>query len=144
MPSLGKVVDGKALKACRATADYQKCLATLVKQLRRMEQGDQLNCPELNSAAAELVRARILRHRDGTVRMLAACALTEVFRVYAPDAPYSDAQQRDAFRLIIDQLRGLSAAPGARPGTLASSSDSSVGRSPCSAARLLEQQPSMP
>ena len=113
--SFGKVVDGKALKACRATSDFQKKLATLVKQLRRMEQGDQLNCPELNSAAAELVRARVLRHRDGTVRMLAACCLTEVFRVYAPDAPYSAEQQRSAFRLIIDQLRGLSAAPGAQP-----------------------------
>lgn len=46
----------------------------------------------IDEFAAALVEPHILNHRDGTVRLLAACSLADVLRIYAPNAPYSTSQ----------------------------------------------------
>ncbi len=43
----------------------------------------------LNDHAASLVRPSLLRSPDSQVKLLTACCLAEMLRIYAPDAPYS-------------------------------------------------------
>ena len=46
-----------------------------------------------------------LRHRDRAVRLLAACLIANVLRIFAPDAPYTSAQLVEIFRLFLQQVR---------------------------------------
>ena len=43
-----------------------------------------------DTVAEALIQPSILRHRDEEIRLLAACCLADVMRVYAPDPPYDD------------------------------------------------------
>ncbi|CAN0539669.1 unnamed protein product, partial [Scytosiphon promiscuus] len=45
--------------------------------------------------------------KDRDVRLLVACCLVEVLRIYAPDAPYTEDQILATFSHIITELRGL-------------------------------------
>jgi hypothetical protein len=47
--------------------------------------------PGLDNLAAGLLTA--LRSDSKEARLIAACCLADVLRIYAPDAPYSDAQK---------------------------------------------------
>jgi hypothetical protein len=42
----------------------------------------------LDEIAAALVQPTILKHQKDDIRLLAACCLADVIRIYAPDAPY--------------------------------------------------------
>jgi len=44
----------------------------------------------LDDLAAALIQPDRLGHKDETVRLLVACALSDIIRIYAPDAPYSE------------------------------------------------------
>lgn len=49
-----------------------------------------------------------LEHQSRDVRLLVACSLADVFRVYAPNAPYqSEELIKKIFRFFIQQLKGL-------------------------------------
>lgn len=42
------------------------------------------------------------------IQLLTACCVADVFRIFAPDAPYTEAENlRDIFLFIITQLKGL-------------------------------------
>ncbi|CAN0022800.1 unnamed protein product, partial [Phaeothamnion confervicola] len=64
----------------------------------------------LGAMARDLASPAVTQHRDKEVRLLAACCLVDVLRVYAPDAPYTPAELRAAFALLLAQLRGLGTA----------------------------------
>eukprot|EP01138_Halocafeteria_seosinensis_P009211 gb/GECG01009413.1/.p1 GENE.gb/GECG01009413.1/~~gb/GECG01009413.1/.p1 ORF type:complete len:1491 (+),score=198.69 gb/GECG01009413.1/:1-4473(+) len=61
----------------------------------------------LNEVSKQLVERQLLKHNDKDVRMLVACCIVDILRIYAPDAPYSDVQLKDSFEVIIAQLREL-------------------------------------
>ena len=61
----------------------------------------------LGQTAAHLISQRLLGHGDKEVRLLSACCIVDVLRVYAPEAPYSDAELCRVFDVINTQLRGL-------------------------------------
>ena len=44
--------------------------------------------------AASLVKPFILKHRDKDVKAHAACCLADILRIFAPDAPYEEAELR--------------------------------------------------
>ena len=47
-------------------------------------------------------------NESGHVQLLVACCIAELLRIYAPDSPYSDAQQvKEIFLFFIKQLEGL-------------------------------------
>ena len=54
-----------------------------------------------------LVSKHILSHQHKDVRLMACCCVVEMLRVYAPEAPFSNEQLKDAFEAIIIELRGL-------------------------------------
>jgi len=57
--------------------------------------------------AEHLADSGLIRHKDRAVRVLAACALANILRLFAPDAPYSPEQLLMMFNLFIQQLRGV-------------------------------------
>lgn len=49
-----------------------------------------------------------LEHPRKDVRLIIACSIADVFRVFAPEAPYKDPEQlKVIFEFFIQQLRGL-------------------------------------
>jgi sister-chromatid-cohesion protein PDS5 len=61
----------------------------------------------LNSIAAQLISNKFLSSTDKELRLLAAVCVVDVLRVYAPEAPYSDAELCAIFRAITRELKGL-------------------------------------
>lgn len=58
--------------------------------------------------AIHLALDSFLDHSSKDVRLLIACCIADVFRVYAPDAPYKDPEHlKNIFLFLIKQLRGL-------------------------------------
>ena len=66
-------------------------LKALVEELRTLEQeeGDR---ESLEPVAKELAHSSLLGHKDVGVRAFTACCIVEMFRLCAPDAPYTAAQ----------------------------------------------------
>ena len=48
--------------------------------------------------ADALGSAKLLKHRDPDVKLLTACCLSDVMRIYAPNTPYDD----DALKMIFE------------------------------------------
>lgn len=85
----------------------------LVRRLKECAQTFQnLSQDEDNSAyvqlALHLAGEGLLNHNSKDVRLLVACCIADVFRVFAPEAPYKDPEQlKSIFLFFIEQLRGL-------------------------------------
>ncbi|XP_037506723.1 LOW QUALITY PROTEIN: sister chromatid cohesion protein PDS5 homolog B-like [Rhipicephalus sanguineus] len=85
----------------------------LVRRLKECAQTFQnLSQDEDNSAyvqlALHLAGEGFLNHNSKDVRLLVACCIADVFRVFAPEAPYKDPEQlKTIFLFFIEQLRGL-------------------------------------
>ncbi|XP_060604086.1 LOW QUALITY PROTEIN: sister chromatid cohesion protein PDS5 homolog B-like, partial [Ruditapes philippinarum] len=58
--------------------------------------------------ALHLATDFFLEHHNKDVRLLVACCIADVFRIFAPEAPFRDAAHlKDIFMFLIKQLRGL-------------------------------------
>ena len=62
---------------------------------------------DLRPFAASLVHPSLTEHKDKTVRLLTACCLAEILRVFAPNAPYDDSELSTVFSLFVSQLEAL-------------------------------------
>ncbi|XP_052794341.1 sister chromatid cohesion protein PDS5 homolog A-like isoform X2 [Mya arenaria] len=63
---------------------------------------------QYSGLAIHLATDFFLEHTNKDVRLLVACCLADVFRIFAPEAPYGDASRiKDIFMFLIKQLRGL-------------------------------------
>ncbi|RZC73646.1 hypothetical protein C5167_049126 [Papaver somniferum] len=66
---------------------------------------DQSPSKSMQKAISPLVRALaaddLLRHIDADVKVAVASCITEITRITAPEAPYSDDQMKDIFELIV-------------------------------------------
>jgi sister-chromatid-cohesion protein PDS5 len=100
-----KVVFRDKLAGKGLTADQiVKKLHALHDQLEKQDQ-DEIDKNSLSTARAELIHKTILFHKDQGVRAYTACCLAELLRLYAPDAPYTQAELRDIFQFFIGQLK---------------------------------------
>ncbi|KAF8108398.1 hypothetical protein N665_0109s0023 [Sinapis alba] len=54
-----------------------------------------------------VVKPEILKHQDKDVKLLVASCVSEITRITAPEAPYSDDIMRDIFELIVSAFSGL-------------------------------------
>lgn len=59
--------------------------------------------PSVNS----LVKPELLRHQDKDVRLVVITCISEITRITAPEAPYSDETMREIFQLIVASFQGL-------------------------------------
>ncbi|KAH9494579.1 Sister chromatid cohesion protein PDS5 B [Bulinus truncatus] len=58
--------------------------------------------------ALHLATDTYMEHSNKDVRLLTACCIADVFRIFAPEAPYKEPDQlKEIFMFFIQQLRGL-------------------------------------
>ena len=84
---------------------------TLAEELKATKQCEEGEEPEEGGALAQVAdalgSAKLLKHRDPDVKLLTACCLSDVMRIYAPNTPYDDDALKMIFELFIAQLRGI-------------------------------------
>lgn len=51
--------------------------------------------------ALHLAEEHFLMHQSKDVQLLIACCIADVLRVYAPEAPYKDADQVNVWPIIV-------------------------------------------
>lgn len=61
--------------------------------------------PDLAIIAAQLIQNHLLESSDKSITILVGCCLYDIFRIYAPDAPY-EADQLEVF--INEELKNIS------------------------------------
>ncbi|ONH68540.1 Sister chromatid cohesion protein PDS5 [Cyberlindnera fabianii] len=87
--------------------DLLERLDTLSTELSKIEQ-ERFNVKSLDKYKDDLVNRKLLAHKDTGVQSLVACCLADVLRLYAPDAPYTDAELAEIFKLFIKMFKKLS------------------------------------
>jgi len=97
-----KLLGGKYLAAGAAKGKLVDGLTQLHGYVSQLEQD--VDSSSLDTVAAALARKYILDHQEAEVRVLAACCLADIFHIYAPNAPYTDAQLGGIFRLFVAEL----------------------------------------
>ncbi|KAJ4874380.1 Tudor/PWWP/MBT superfamily protein [Raphanus sativus] len=82
--------------------DETECL------LRKVEQDQPLSMQNaLIPSKNALVSSDLLSHTDSHVRVSLVSCLTEIVRITAPEAPYTDDQMKEIFRLTIEAFEKL-------------------------------------
>ena len=104
----GGVYDPDFLGKVTRKGDLVQRLNTLHKSLTTLSQELSDRPKGLKTTAAELVSDKILKHPDKDVRLLAVCCIVDIFRVFAPEAPYADEEMIRVFEVINSQIRSLS------------------------------------
>lgn len=56
----------------------------------------------------DLINKKLINHKDAGVQSLIACCISDILRIYAPDAPYTDSELSNIFKLFIKQFKRLS------------------------------------
>ena len=76
--------------------------------LREMPQLEAAERPAgFTKTAAQLISQRIMANTDKDMRLLACCCIVDMFRISAPDIPYSDEECVTIFEALVSILRGL-------------------------------------
>lgn len=90
------------------TDELIRRLKTLAHTLQAMDQDEAANNQQYTMLALHLAEDQFLSHQSRDVQLLIACCIADVLRIYAPDAPYKDAEQiKTIFLFLITQLSGL-------------------------------------
>ncbi|KAH9410377.1 Sister chromatid cohesion protein PDS5 A [Tyrophagus putrescentiae] len=89
-----------------STDDLIRRLKDIAMAFQQMSQEE--NNQNFVPLALYLANDYFLEHHSRDVRLLVACSIADVFRVYAPNAPYETSDMiRRIFLFFIQQLRGL-------------------------------------
>lgn len=81
-------------------------LGSLHEELSVLVQG-QADLKSLEGYRLDLINRKILKHKDNGIRAFAACCLSDILRLYAPDAPYTEIQLTEIFKLFLSQFEQL-------------------------------------
>ncbi|KAL2098229.1 hypothetical protein ACEWY4_007436 [Coilia grayii] len=83
-------------------------VAMVVKTYMDMDQDSEEDKQKYLGLALHLASEFFLRNPNKDVRLLVACCLADIFRIYAPEAPYTSHDKlKDIFLFITRQLKGL-------------------------------------
>eukprot|EP01137_Pigoraptor_chileana_P000280 Opistho-2@36195 len=88
-----------------STGELISRLKALMNYLSEADQ--EANTTLIAPYAASLVKSGIIHNPDKDVRLLVACCLADVLRIFAPDAPYTEPELKTIFTLFTEQLRGI-------------------------------------
>ncbi|KAL3693858.1 hypothetical protein R1sor_007509 [Riccia sorocarpa] len=76
-----------------------------------LQEGEQSPPPSIvvamKAITEALVLPSLLRHKDEDVKLLVASCISEIMRIFAPEAPYDDDVLKDIFQLIVNIFQGL-------------------------------------
>ncbi|XP_040822178.1 sister chromatid cohesion protein PDS5 homolog A [Ochotona curzoniae] len=90
------------------TDEMIKRLKMVVKTFMDMDQDSEDEKQQYLPLALHLASEFFLRNPNKDVRLLVACCLADIFRIYAPEAPYTSHDKlKDIFLFITRQLKGL-------------------------------------
>ncbi|KAG5654557.1 hypothetical protein H0H81_000082 [Sphagnurus paluster] len=81
-----------------------KKMKSLHTELAALDQ-ELIDVNSLGTVRKDLVSTSIMLHKDRGVKAYAACCLADILRLYAPDAPYTQAELRDIFEFFLQQLK---------------------------------------
>ena len=90
-----------------ASAAFRGAAEAAVERRGSREQGSKCRCFRRRPVAQAIAQRGILRHKDPNIRLMAACSLADVMRLFAPDPPFDNDTIEEIFGLFIDQLSGL-------------------------------------
>ncbi|CAN5952052.1 unnamed protein product [Sphagnum jensenii] len=95
-----------------AKANAKEALMTLLPKAATMLEEVEQSPPSstifaMKACSDALVDPALLRHKDKDVGLLVALCISEIMRIVAPDAPYSDDCLKEIFQLIVDIFREL-------------------------------------
>uniref|UniRef100_A0A8C7YJY7 PDS5 cohesin associated factor A n=1 Tax=Oryzias sinensis TaxID=183150 RepID=A0A8C7YJY7_9TELE len=107
----GKVVYPPGVKEITdkiSNDEVVKRLKMVVKTYMDMDQDSEEEKQQYLGLALHLASEFFLRNPNKDVRLLVACCLADIFRIYAPEAPYTSHDKlKDIFLFITRQLKGL-------------------------------------
>lgn len=78
-------------------------LKTLLDELAALNQ-DAVNIASLENVKNELASRKLLKHANIGVQAYACCAISDILRVYAPDAPYTAGELSLIFKTFLAQI----------------------------------------
>ncbi|GAA5899792.1 sister chromatid cohesion factor PDS5 [Sporobolomyces salmoneus] len=87
-----------------SNSELTKRLKALHDELRDFDQ-DLIDPSSLDKVARELVHPSLLLHKDKAVKAFTGCCLVDVLRLYAPEAPYTQAQLQSLFEFLVRQFK---------------------------------------
>ncbi|MFH4977575.1 hypothetical protein AB6A40_004284 [Gnathostoma spinigerum] len=99
---------------CRNNAELIKCLKGLKDALSNAESNEEAGQPDRYSKLALLlVQPKLLDNANDDVRVLLACSIASLFRIFAPNSPIGDpATLKNVLLFLVRTLDGLSDASG--------------------------------
>lgn len=68
---------------------------------------EKFDVKSLEKIKNDLVNKKLLHNKDTGVQSLVACCIADVLRLYAPDAPYTDSELSEIFKLFIKMFKKL-------------------------------------
>ncbi|CDO96515.1 unnamed protein product [Kluyveromyces dobzhanskii CBS 2104] len=89
-----------------SSADQLERLGELHEELAGLVQG-KVELSSLEKYKNALISKKLLRHKDSGIRALTACCISDIMRLYAPDAPFTESELCDVFRMFLSQFRLL-------------------------------------
>ncbi|CAM6071354.1 unnamed protein product [Sphagnum tenellum] len=99
---------GQKLAKAKAKEALMTLLPKAATMLEEVEQSPPSSTIYAMKACSDaLVDPDLLRHKDKDVGLLVALCISEIMRIVAPDAPYSDDCLKEIFQLIVDIFREL-------------------------------------
>jgi sister-chromatid-cohesion protein PDS5 len=110
--SRGSILPFQEINSKLSSEELVKRLRACSKFLAETEDLEDSIATPLASLSAVLVEPFIQHHKTRDVRLLAACCMAELFRLFYPDPPYDEDQLKVVFSLFVTQLQGLEK-PGA-------------------------------
>ncbi|RIA91799.1 armadillo-type protein [Glomus cerebriforme] len=89
-----------------STAELLKRLKNLFGEVSVMDQ-DQVDLDSLKGVTRDLINSNLIGHKDWGVRAYVACCISDLLRLYAPDAPYTVHELKDIFVFFVRQLQNI-------------------------------------
>ncbi|XP_068647712.1 sister chromatid cohesion protein PDS5 homolog C-like isoform X2 [Aristolochia californica] len=98
----------RLLKPPSATDELLSLLEQVENYLVRVEQSpSKTMLAALDSSKDALIANEFLKHSDMDVKVAVASCISEITRITAPDAPYSDDLMKEIFRVIVASFEDL-------------------------------------
>ncbi|KAJ1819836.1 Sister chromatid cohesion protein pds5, partial [Coemansia sp. RSA 2598] len=101
-----KLFSDKSHKKTVTISELYKQLKKLSKELNNLEQ-ETIDTHSLDSITRQLLAPALLRHKESGIVAYVTCCISDILRLYAPEAPYSDDEIKQIFNVFIDQLGHL-------------------------------------
>lgn len=71
----------------------------------------------LQRTAAQLISPRIMGNQDKDLRLMSCVCVVDIFRLFAPEAPFTEEEMVTVFEAILTQLRALATVVDVGEGT---------------------------